>query len=445
MNVFVYFLVLILSLGYFLYTGQVLMSVSVLGFFLIGVLLLRFVISSKNNIVYNLYTLFFVVYGSLVLFTQIELIGDPYEDFFVHNDAAFSFYSGIMRQVYISDWNSLFSSSFLNLAFADYPLASFLFGAITKIGNDIGIVDLRLFQRIHVSVLGAMTVGVIAEVLCKWKLPLKVIKRLVIPFGLCSYLFITSAIFSRDIHVVFLYTLVGYYMLRSEKQMVLLPLIILALLSAGMRPVNGILVILPISIIVYSRLLKNNPSMAKLTIIITIALIFLYARSMIDYGLGKLAFYEEYMSQNAGTGFFVKIYSLPFPINQICMNIYELLMPIPMGLFILGSGGSLLTIPFILSPFLMSLVWVASLWFICKKFRQQPKLSIYLLCALTLFALINFAAPDIRRSFAAIPMLYMGFCLVYRDIPKNIIKRVKQIAWPSIVAINLFFIFYLYL
>lgn len=444
MNKYCYFiLVLLLSFAYSTYANDLTMGFSVFGFYIIGLLLLRLLISPSKGIVYNLYSLFFIIYGLLVLLTQIELISDPYQDYFVHKDAAHSFYTAVMKQININNWNSLIKTSYQNPAFVDYPLASLLMGAITKIGNDIGIVDLRLFQRIHIFVLGAMIVAIITEALCKRNLNTKKIRNFVVPFALCSYLYLTSAIFTRDIYIVVLYTLMGYYMLLPNNRWTIPQLIILALLATGMRPINGIFALLPIATVVYHRIGKRSPLLAKITIITTVIIFVVYADTVIRYGLNKMEYYHSLNLTNTG-GLFIMFYNLPFPFNLICMSIHQLMMPLPIHWYVsIIEGGSLLTIPFMLSPFIMAMVYICSFWFIFKRYKQNKQLALYLLTSITLFILVTFGAPDLRRCFASVPMTYMGFCLIYQEVPKHLKKTIKQKVWSCIVVINIIILLYL--
>ncbi|MBQ2884340.1 MAG: hypothetical protein IJE43_11305 [Alphaproteobacteria bacterium] len=438
------FLILTLALGYSIYAEQYIMGVSVVVYYALGIILLRLLTTSTRRDVYNLYGIFFLIYGSLVLFTHIELIQDPYNDYFIHNDAAWSFYSGIINYAVPKDWTEIFKSSLLNPMFDDFPLASLLFAVIAKIGIVIGVLNLRLFLRIHVVVIGAMIVGLCSDLLYKYGYSKKRVYTLLIPFGLCSFLYISSAIFSRDIHVTFVYSLVGYLMLLPGKKKKELGLIVLAILAAGLRPVNGILLLIPLFLYFYEKIQHKYKNMKVLLCLILFGTILTFGSSMIDYGMEKLQYYEGLTSSNTG-GVFQKVYNLPFPINQIGLTVYMLLMPLPIDMYVnpIYGGNSAFTLPFVLSPFIMSLVFIACLWFIWKKRKVSRPMTMYLLCAICLFVLIIYGSPDLRRAFAAIPMLYMGFCLVYDEIPKSVFNTVRYVVWPTIVVIEIFFLVYL--
>ena len=441
LRIFSFILIIILSLGYYLYTSQLIVSIAFLAYCILGLLFLKVILRTINKEVFDLYLFSFFMYSSLVLLTHIELIQNPFEDYFIHNDASLSFYFGIMAYAIPEEWNNLLDSSFFNPAFADYPLASLLFATIGKIGQEFDIVNIRLFLRMQIPTFGAMIIAVISDIFFKFSLKKDLLYKLVLPFSICSFIFISSAIFSRDIHVTFIYTLFGYYLLQPNKNNLIL-LVILAIIATGLRPVNGIILILPI--LLYINKDKGKKLSPIIFTFLIVAIILLVGDGMFDYGIRKLNYYQETTSAANVGGIFELVNRLPFPINNICICIYMLLMPLPIYMYLAPSieGTSFLTLPFVLSPYLMALVFVSCIYFVSKK-HSNHYIKKYILCTLLLFFLIIYAAPDIRRAFAVIPMLYMAFCIIYKDIPKSLIRKTKNIIWPIIVVINLIFIIYL--
>lgn len=76
-------LLFLLSAGYAAYTGQLGMAFSVVCAYIVGLYFIRVVLKPTTATPFHLYEFFFLVYGSLVLFSHIELIHDPFVDYFV--------------------------------------------------------------------------------------------------------------------------------------------------------------------------------------------------------------------------------------------------------------------------------------------------------------------------------------------------------------------------
>ena len=92
----------------------------------------------------------------------------------------------------------------------------------------------------------------------------------------------------------------------------------------------------------------------------------------------------------------------------------------------------------------LSIVLVYVGWYIIKSFRTNRFVTTYLIAFLLLYVIIIFGSPDLRRAFAAVPGLFVGFCLVKNNIPLRVKRFTYRIVWPLVLFVNLFFVFYLY-
>ena len=439
-----YLILFILILGYVFFTGEIRMIIPLLSFYLIGRFFIRLILRSKDRIVITLYKLFFIIYGLLVLLTHIELIHDPMMDFYIHNDAAWSFYSAIMNYVVPESWDNLEEVTYKSSLFADYPIASYIFGFLAKLGIDLGLLDIRLYLRIHVFTLAALIIAIMSHILLVYKQCSKNILKWMLLFGFGSYLYVTSGIFSRDIHVFFMYTLLGYYFLLPKFKYKLVIFITLVLITTGLRPVNGFILIIPILLYYWvTTSMKNKAFNVLIPLFILMIIVLVLKTELLSYGLEKLDIYKEKTLSNTG-GIFERVFSLPFPINQIGMIVYMSLMPLPIFTFITNDGGTFLTLPFIVSPYIMSIVLVYVGWYIIKSFRTNRFVTTYLIAFLLLYVIIIFGSPDLRRAFAAVPGLFVGFCLIKNSIPLRVKRFTYRIVWPLVLFVNLFFVFYLY-
>ena len=427
-----------------LFEGQFGFLFLLLSFVIFGYLFIRIILNIKQKESYNTYFLFIGIYGILTLLTHIELIygRDPTDSYYIHNDAAWSFYAKAVQYCLGLEWMEIFSGTIFNLYFADYPLASLLFGVISKLGQDFSVIDLRLLLRCHVFILAAITTAMISDIQIIRGVTPKKAKRRAIIFGLISYLFITSCIFTRDLHVCFGYTLVAYIILLPKCKYRLVKSLLACLIILGFRPVSGILAF--VFIFGYYATKSNIIKFLLIPISLIILIVFFQGNALVEEGLNRVENYGEVAASQTG-GVFGMIYSLPFPINQMGMIVYMLLMPLPITkyFYVDGGGGTFLTFPFLLSPYLMSLVFIGGVWLLFNRKGKDQVVLFYMFFAMLVFAVTVFGSPDLRRSFAAIPGVYMAFCIYWDNIPKRVISFCKFQVWPTIFLINLFFFVYL--
>lgn len=437
---FLSLLVLLLSAGYFLYTGQVQVGIVVFALYvLVGVLIK--IIVPRRKIVFNLFSLFYLVYGLLVLLTQIELIKDPSVDYYVHNDAAMSFYSGIMNHVLPCKWNELASRTLFNPFFSYYPLAAFLMGASGKLGMDIGVENLRLFMRIPIFVIGALIITIMTNLLKDKKLSDSQIMKFMLIFGFFTYIYITSAIFSRDIYVCLVYCLATYICLKDNVKGRLFWFILLFFIAGGLRPVNG-LVFLIYPFAYYFNYLKDKLGVVGLLILGIVAIILIFfLQNSISSIQNAVDYYDRLAKSNTG-GLFIKFYSLPFPLNTIIMIIYMTLMPLPLTFYCLGRGMTWLNLPYCLSPFVLYLTILVCLVYLFSIKNKQGNYVNLIIANILVYCIIIYGSPDVRRAFAAIPGLFMCFCLIYNSVPRYKYNGLKQLGWAAIIAVQVFFLFY---
>ena len=421
--------------------GQVQQALAMLFFYALGALLTCVITGSKNNTVYFLYTLFFLIYGLLCIVTQFQLIHDPYTDYYLHNDACDAFFPQVMSVLDSSKGGTLFENTILNPFFADYSLPMYIFAVIAKAGVSAGIDNIRFLLRIHEFMMAAIVVALIADTMVSHQKRKDVIKRTFI-FGLCSYLFVGSCIFTRDMHVCFVYSCILYYMLKPNVNYIVPKFIILFILALGCRPENGIF-----SVVFFGAYFFYNKKGGFSPILLILALLVMfvylyYIGDTFNEAIDTVNRYQKGTVDANRGGVFEMVHSLPFPINILGLSTYGVLMPIPFDLWLVGQGNSFYTIPYVLSPFLLVLVFISVLWYLLNNYKVDRRFSLTLLVAIISFMAINSTSPDVRRSFASIPGLYMGYCLFADNVPKGLKRAVKYIMWPLVLVTNLFFFFY---
>lgn len=436
-------LVYLLCIAYGVYTGQVVMALSVLVGYAAVLGVLRLCLKPKSDLPFRMYTLFTVIYGTLVLLTHMELIHDPFREYYVHNDAAMSFYKMIMTNVLPCSWGELFKKTIGSSLFYHYPLAAFVMSFFGKLGMALGVENLRLFLRIHIFLCGSSIIAIMTNLLDCYKMQERRIKELVICFGLFTYLYISSAIFTRDIYVTFVYAVAAYVCLKKDVKRRLLLFVILFFLARGFRPQNGLLLLVYPIAFYYKMLLRRIGKLGVLFLILVCLGVSLFLQDSISMGSASLLTYEEKTMTNTG-GMFIRFYQLPFPLNTFVLVIYMLLMPLPVFGACIGKGMTWLNLPYSASPYLLLLVIFVCGYYVYHKKDDGRNIDIIILASFLIYVAIIFGSPDVRRAFAAIPGLYMCYALVEKDVPSYEVTRIKRMGWPVIAAINLFFAYYVY-
>ena len=440
-NIIIWVGLILLSLVFYLYSNQMEMLIFLLCFIGLGGIIVKLFIRPNNPSVFTIYGIFIVIYGFLTILSHIELIHSPDDDYFIHTDAAWSFYHHTIEYVVPLKWSELIEGTVLNPGFIEYALAELLFGTVAKIAKDVGVINIRLALRILVFVMGALMNSMMIDVLLKNGISKSKCFKNVLIFGCFSYLFITSAIFSRDIFVCFTYVAIAYIILLPKCSFRFIKLVIFALCAFGGRPEHGAFAI--VYILAYYMSLNRSKFIkviALSSIFIVIFVILIYS-SFISHAIVTIDSFEEETLSNTG-GVFMKVYSLPFPINKICMVIYMLLLPLPPSKFLIGDGNTFLTLPFLLSPYLMTLIVIGCVWYIFK-FLSKDKYVAYFMCTSLLgFCLIVSVSPDLRRAFATIPGLFLAYSLVSNKIPDRVQKNVKYLVWPIVLILSIYFQLY---
>ena len=431
------FLVVLLSLFVYIYTGQLVQFVSIGIFYIIGITVIRLFLKPNNSLVYGVYGFFFFIYGVLALLSQIELIHNIDTDYFIHNDASDAFFPHAMK-FGADNKDNLIETTLLNPFFYDYPLVAFINCGLARIANTLHVENIRFFLRIYIFMISAIIPAIITTLLLEYKVNKKFIIKNVCIFGLVSYLYVTSTVFTRDIHVCLFYTLIFYILLQPSPHNVIFKFIILFLLCLGARPENGIYsIVFFLSYYLINK--KNNINISFFVLLFLVAIVLMYGlRDVFDEAVDTAIRYQHSTSHKS-VGTFSAIYTLPFPLNVIGVSIYMILMPLPIDAYIVGNGKSFLTLPFVLSPYLMLVVFSSSVWYIINRFKTEKKYSIALIVAILTFFVVSYLSPDIRRSFAVVPGLYMGYCLIRNKVSVIFLRKIKYIGWPLIAFVNLLF------
>lgn len=425
--------VLILSVSYSIYTDSIGFGAFLCLIFFAGLLFLNRKYRD-NWAPSQVFSLMFLIYGLLVLLSHIELIHDLDSDFYVHNDAADAFYPNIVNYVVGSSWSNLADNTILNPFFSNYPFAAYLFGVWIKIGEWFGITDVRLLLRCQSFVIGVIINTIVACALVNSGHNETSARNKTLILGIFTYLYITSAIFTRDIHVCLVYTILGYVFLKNKVTARWFWFALFTIMAFGFRPANGALALFFPAMYYFKNLKGHIGNGVYIVYAILMISLFYYANSYIASGLDSVESYQEYNGQVSVGGLFSKFYFLPDPLRVLCMFVYDMMMPVPLYMFITGIGGTWLNLPMVVSPYIMVVVFGCVCYYL---FKSNARNNVYycIVASLLCIFLTLYATPTLRRVFAAIPSLYMCYAISLTEIPTPFILKIKRVAWPLIFIV----------
>ena len=441
------FLIILLAAIYYIYTSQSVFAVSLLCIYILGIVFCWIFGKKKKDVIY-IFSLFFLIYGVLLILTQWifidgnqEMSYGHYMDYFNHSDASGSFYHTAVLDAGPKSWDNLLANTLLFSFYSDYPLFSLMINALHLFGIDIGVSDenMRMFLRMPNLFFAAGLLVIMARYFNEIGKSSKQTIHDCTIFGIFTYLFLTSVVFTRDLHVAFFYTLTGYYCLSPAKhRLIYLKFFLIALICFGLRPENGMFaMIFPVY-----YYFKNTPLNAKMIIGGLCALvIFIYIGALDTFVTAHEGF-NEHTKSVAGGGLYSLFNSLPFPLSSVFNIVYSFIMPFPLTMYIVDPHIGIFGLPSVVMPFI-NVIMVGCLVFFISRHRKDYRVLWFFILTVLFIAMTTTIEPNVRRTFAMIPALYMIFIEIKPFIPR---RRYKQIVNNSIlflITLNIPAIIYL--
>lgn len=414
--------------------------------YIIG-LLYSFTVDKNNR--YQSVKLFLTIYSVYLISAYIFsfsfhdgnyfLMSDPLsyiEEFSIIRDNSIEFYLDYFYDCYfnLADNNALHNS---------YVRLSVLFAKSYLDGG--GVLYLTLMHTLF----GILSCTVLYKILLKYFTSRDAYKYALL-FGVFSLFHFYSAVILRDIIIAFLYLLVLKIILEPFSYRGLFKLIILLLITWGIRLYSGLFIVVFILYYIYVSLgnSKYKPIIVPLFISVFIGII-ISSNMVIEQSLEEIRYYQEFSTERvmASEGLSSYLINLPIGIKQIVLTLYSQFHPFPPFSPLLSAST--------FSQFYMSiLVFIYSVWWafiffplliylFFKGAFKKIKLEFRLLFIIALiFIMVNTAHIDVRRMMPVYPILY----LIYLFIKKYIItqsyyKKVNYlIAFVFLFAISFYLI-----
>ncbi|MDF7806160.1 hypothetical protein P4E94_01845 [Pontiellaceae bacterium B12219] len=360
----------------------------------------------------NIYGIMFAVYASFTVIAHFIYVDDPEVDYFFHNDQLV-FYK-VAVDVGSSDWLELISSAFISL-YSEFPGAALLFGFLAKIGMLLGVSDLLFFLKLHVVMLVASVPAMIWLMLYELGYR-KSVKCDIIFFSVISYIFVYSGILTRDPHILFVYTLMGYIVVKQKLAFRYLILFSLVLLAGLLRLENGLFALA----FVFVRAVIDRHKLKKLdrVVLITsmiIAGVLVFGAIFSVMQQTAVTYHERFDAISSEGALSARIRNLPFPVNIIAVAVYTQLLPFPVwGMLSVPYGGNLIVVS-ILTPFYWMYVWTVSIYPYFLRRRPLKPEGLLLLLAGVLVMITSYIAPTSRRLMVVYPLVFVAY-VAQRDM-----------------------------
>lgn len=433
-----FILVILLAGAYTLYSDQLFIGIAVLTLFLIGSIGVQLILRNWNRV--NIFAVFFIIYCTLLLVSQYMYIQNASE-YFVHNDAADSFYSNVILTYGPTKWSNLIKDTIFSRLFTDYPIFAFWINLWKLLGLDMGVTfeNLRLFLRLQNLIFAPAILTIMAQYLSEIGLSkIKIFKHCCI-FGIFSYLYLTSTVFTRDLHVAFFYTLAGYYCLSPFKHRFrYVKLIVIALISFGLRPENGMFAtIFPIYYYFRNTIPDTKLLMGGLFVIILVTF-----SGFFDSFISTLDNYTARTEALNQGGLYAIFNSLPFPLGTLFNIVYSFIMPFPLTMFIADIHIGYLGLPTLAIPFI-NVIILSTIFQYIKRNKQRYNIIYFFIIIIMYVGLCCSIEPNVRRTFAIIPTMYMLFATVKPYIPTSKYRQIVNYTALFLISINIPAIIYL--
>lgn len=414
-------------------------SLTVLTLFAIGILITASVLRKSQSI--SIYAIFFVIYGALLFLTQYLFIDGVNEGYFLQSDAYGSFYVTATMNFGPTKWDDLVSGTLFKSLYSDYPLFACWINFWKLIGFDIGVTheNMRLFLRLQNLLFAPGILAIMAKYFQEIGMNKHKTLHWCIFFGLFSYLFLTSVVYSRDLHVAFFYTLAGYYCISPRKhRFIYLKFVIIALICFGLRPENGMFaIVFPI----YYAFRNTKPS-GKLILGGLVILCILLAAGFVDSFINVKDGYNARTAKMAVGGLYSMFNSLPVPLNIIFNSIYSFIMPFPLIMYTLDRHIGVFGLFSLVMPFI-NVVAMCTIYVYARKHKKDYRLLYFFLVIIVYTVMCCSVEPNVRRAFAIIPTLFMLFAATQPKIPSRLYDIIVRRSVYTILLLNIPAILYL--
>lgn len=375
----------------------------------------------------NCLRIFIIVFSVFILYTlSVDyFIVNPNVNYFINNDECFFYESAVGLMNY--DIGNIWKISFTEFIYHESPLIIFYFSLLAKLAHSLQIDNIALFIKVNNVFLGSL-VPIIMYLLAYEFTKIKMKSYSFVWFALLSPLLINACQLTRDVHVVFIYTLMAFIAL-SGWRLRLVPLVLLFVAGLYVRFETGLFSVVFL-FLAYSKLLfKNNPIYKFFIILI----VFTFAIFLFDYfvksALVTIDSYQQRSMDYATSGSLgIRLLSLPFPLNTLAVSIFGQMQPFPFWVAYqhVNIEASFLAAVQCVTPF----YWLPILVFVIFEMiyhwgKINPLLRMLFLIAIFYIVMVSSAQAGARRLLAVYPLLFIVYLIFMRNL--RLAKNFKDI------------------
>lgn len=357
------------------------------------------------------------VYGLYAFFTHTATVVNPYTDYFITLDSLGFYERAIDTSGY--DWNQILPVVFGTVLYSDNYLYLIITSVMAKIATYFGVADILLLLKLVNVLAGAFTVGM------TYKCASLVRQQPLYPFVL--FLLFTpiienSVVLMRDIYVCMFYITVFYYTVVPKCKYRILKLILIAVLSMGIRPENGMFCLVFPEMVWMVKMGRVN-RIYKILFLCLIGILFciglIYVMPIMEHVLDAYQMRDLDAASMDSLG--ARLKALPIPLNMIVPAVFSQLMPFPFWFTITSAIGGKYCWFSPLFPFFWIYVWGViffSLWKNPKYLWRRYKPYVYGLGVSVLYIIMtSYGEVNVRRIMGVYPIIFVCYML-FRDFVK---------------------------
>lgn len=399
----------------------------------------------------------FCAYTIFTIVTAYALVKNPINDYFLASDSLLYWKNlgnvHTLKDV-IDQYNINLQPHWGNIS--KYRLFN-LISLLLSYGSNIVGQNHIIVQTFQGCFLGALSIPYIFQMIKKYT-DAAFAYRASLLFALLCFVFTFSCVYTRDIHIFFLYTLSGYFVINFEKMKYgMIKLVIFCIITFFIRFESGIYMTLFLMAYLYLKSKKNKALILIIAAIIPI--VTFMAVSVLNTATDTIDYYSSLQQQNTqyaggGDASLARSFSnLPVGLKQVALAVISQTDPVPFYRYtkppagtelMLAKGYTLYRLPQGFSGLFWVIVWsilIYALIWAHFRLKKLPKEALVMFIISILYILITTADINVRRTICVYPFIYLISMYVYFRLPRQ--KKISSIRFGLFLLALLYGFYFL--
>lgn len=422
-------------------------------YFAIGKVIINFItpnyyrqeLTDMFSIIYSVYIIYMVI-------TNLVYVQDPLKDFFVYSDQC-TIYNVSVELSKSSNLSIIYdrASDFWVGIYKNTNAigANFLFGLIGFIANLFGGNNI-IIQKLSI-VFFASVVPIFIFLILITRINLKSAKKASYFFAFCLFNFFYSALLLRDIHILLLYTIAMYIIVKRYTMKNFFMLFVLLIISYSFRTLSGFFFL--IFIFAYLFLNINQPKIKFLAVFtLLFSIIFLYTYidlvRVISDSFAYANNFQDYSINKLGSGALrLKLEALPIGIKEIAKASFSQIQPFPFWGFLFSHGyppneRNLFRVTEAIAGLFWIYVWVFAIYglYFKNEIKTIPKSMKWLFYIAVLLIFLNIVEYSTRRIMIVYPAIFFIASLSFFGTSKGIRRNIINYTTIGYFFMNIIYI-----